>query len=776
MPNERLDVIFNNLDRGALLAELNPERKGKYLLLDCPFCKKHEAYLYDDSKVITCNRLEKCGRRVSIWDYVQERDGLTQQETLLKLAAAAGVHLEPMTEETIRKMKARADERDMLEALQEHFKDLLFKPEAAETLKYLKKRGYSEEDIKGMGLGFFPGFGETIRWLDAQGYGDIASMASQNGALRYMASRGEHKITFLWRDQYGRPLSLWGRLAREPREDDKGKYLPFGEGGKGVPLGLDKARGLDSLVLVEGPFDALLAWARGIKGVVALGSAAMSAEQEAIIKSLKLSSVTLALDNDEAGTRRTEAIIPKLQAGGLRVYVAELPPGIKDPDALMARHGTEAFEIALEDAKPAGVWLVDRMIKRHNLSTAQGKGAALDEIMKYAATLRPMEEEEATKDLAFVLGISEEALARERDLYRQERARELFTEQAREQWENVARVARENPEAALNVAEITLSRLKTEARAAAGIGLPEPYTMSDLLRDLERTQDGLKTGYKDLDQYLQIPRGAISIIAGRPGHGKTTFMLNLILNMARKNPDKKFYFFSYEEAERWLAVKLLMMACGHVFNPQKNLACYIEYLKGLYPGGPELVIEQARKEVGELLSSGRITLIYRNAAADEIADMVQAFADRGNIGAVFVDYIQKVPATPQGNGRFTAAYQKIQAASEALRDAAVRADVPLIMGAQFRRTDSTDKKAVLRLDNLRESGDIEQDANIVLGIYNKTAADLEESLNTSWVESITPDQVDINVAILKNRSGAAGKEITLSFRPQVLQIKDHDYF
>jgi hypothetical protein len=243
--------------------------------------------------------------------------------------------------------------------------------------------------------------------------------------------------------------------------------------------------------------------------------------------------------------------------------------------------------------------------------------------------------------------------------------------------------------------------------------------------------------------------------------------------MARQNPDKKFYFFSYEEAERWLAVKLLMMACGHVFNKQKNLAAYIEYLKGLYPGGREFVIEEAREEVGELLSSGRITLVYRNAPADEVADMIRAFADRENVGAVFLDYIQKVPAMPQDNGRFTAAYQKIQAASETLRDAAVNADIPLIMGAQFRRTDKIDKKGVLRLDNLRESGDIEQDANVVLGMYNKAAADLEETLNTPGVEFTTPEQVDINVAILKNRGGAAGKEITLSFRPQVLQINDH---
>ena len=85
MTDDRLEIVFSNLDRENLLAELNPQRKGKYLVLDCPFCKKHEAYLYDNSKVIACNRLEKCGRRVSIWDYVQERDGLTQQETLLNL-------------------------------------------------------------------------------------------------------------------------------------------------------------------------------------------------------------------------------------------------------------------------------------------------------------------------------------------------------------------------------------------------------------------------------------------------------------------------------------------------------------------------------------------------------------------------------------------------------------------------------------------------------------------------------------------------------------------
>ena len=40
----------------------------------------------------------------------------------------------------------------------------------------------------------------------------------------------------------------------------------------------------------------------------------------------------------------------------------------------MARHGVEAFKVVLEDARPAGVWLVERMLNRHDISTAQGKG------------------------------------------------------------------------------------------------------------------------------------------------------------------------------------------------------------------------------------------------------------------------------------------------------------------------------------------------------------------------------------------------------------------
>jgi len=111
-----------------------------------------------------------------------------------------------------------------------------------------------------------------------------------------------------------------------------------------------------------------------------------------------------------------------------------------------------------------------------------------------------------------------------------------------------------------------------------------------------------------------------------------------------------------------------------------------------------------------------------------------------------------------------------------LRDAAVTADIPLIMGAQFRRPQGasagTDKTTVLRLENLRESGDIEQDANLVLGLYNQEAAKLEDNPIDQFTPGKAEEYLDLDVGILKNRGGTVGKIISLGFRPAVWQITD----
>lgn len=77
----------------------------------------------------------------------------------------------------------------------------------------------------------------------------------------------------------------------------------------------------------------------------------------------------------------------------------------------------------------------------------------------------------------------------------------------------------------------------------------KPYTLDDLQQDLTKTKDGLKTGYKSLDAFVRIPNEAITLVAGRPSHGKTTFMLNLFKNLIEEYSNLHFYFFHMKKLD-----------------------------------------------------------------------------------------------------------------------------------------------------------------------------------------------------------------------------------
>ena len=72
------------------------------------------------------------------------------------------------------------------------------------------------------------------------------------------------------------------------------------------------------------------------------------------------------------------------------------------------------------------------------------------------------------------------------------------------------------------------------------------YTNGQFLQDLQNAPSGLKTGFAGLDSNVSIQPSTLNFVAGRPSHGKTTVMLNMLRNMIRDNPDKAFMFYSYE--------------------------------------------------------------------------------------------------------------------------------------------------------------------------------------------------------------------------------------
>jgi len=767
---ESIQQIKDRLDIVDLIREtVQLNRQGKELVGLCPFhSEKTPSFNVNSEKQMF--HCFGCGKGGDIFTYVMDREGYSFPEALEYLASRAGIEV---SEGDAREEQTKRKEKDLLEKVQMFFQECMKTDKAAGARAYLvNERGYTEDDIRDMGLGFFPGYKETVNWLEGEGY----TQENREQSLNCLNIRGEYTITFLWRDRWGRPLSLWGRLAREVTDTDRGKYLPFSDGvygKKSFPLNLDKAKE-GELVIVEGPFDALLAQARGIPGAVALGSSHLAGEQRKAFEVIQKRQITLALDGDKAGQEGTEKAIRELEGMGFPVFVAEIPEG-EDPDSIMSRQGADAFREILRNAIPAARWMVNRIQGKYEMDTDKGNNAFLEEALTYISTLSPLVREESVKDLALKSGRSESAIIAELESKRAALEYERLKQRTAESLSTLAIIAKEDPLKAIEQMERDLPLLRVKAWGAQGRTLPSPYTMKDFYREIMNAKEGMKTGFNSLDRYIAIPTGAITIIAGRPRHGKTALMLNMMLNMAREYRDKKFYFFSYEMGERALVLRLLMMASGYIFNNEKNIWAYQDYMKGGWPGGRVEAIESAREELVELTTDGGITLIGKSYPADELADTIRAYAEQGDTGAVFVDYVQKVPA-PR-DYRAQAAYQKVQAALEILRETAVTTDLPLIMGAQFRRPDkpgsSDDKRGqVLRLESLRESGDIEQDANLVIGLWNEEAEKMDAEGKNPGAYSMKASSYNLDLAILKNRDGIVGKNIQLSFDPRVLKIED----
>ena len=309
-------------------------------------------------------------------------------------------------------------------------------------------------------------------------------------------------------------------------------------------------------------------------------------------------------------------------------------------------------------------------------------------------------------------------------------------------------------------AEEELAQSLQELRRSRGVQAPEPYSLTEFERDILTAGEGLSTGYQALDKHCLVPQGAITIVAGRPGHGKTTLKLNMLLRMLERYEEQAFFFFSYEESRRALAVKLIMAMAGVVLHASHNVGAYVNYLKE--KRGSEPAIEQALERYEELTSSGRLWLVDSRLTAEDLAATIGHLASGREIGAVFVDYIQKIGLQRPGGAEKR--YLEIKRVSELLLEQAVSCDLPIILGAQFRRGSGGEPG----LDNLRESGDIEQDANLVIGLYNDTEDKRQQDTQS---QAERPQEIALELTVLKNRNGAAGGRAMLSLHGRTYQIK-----
>ena len=250
---------------------------------------------------------------------------------------------------------------------------------------------------------------------------------------------------------------------------------------------------------------------------------------------------------------------------------------------------------------------------------------------------------------------------------------------------------------------------------------------------------GLSTGYKALDQMTAgLQKDELIILAARPGVGKTAFALNVAQNIGTKT-DETVAIFSLEMGAEQLVNRML---CAEGSIHASNLRT------------GNLSEEEWQKLIIAMGSLSKANIYIDDTPGIRTAEIRakcrRLKQEKGKIGLIVIDYLQLIEGTGRENRQ-----QEVSEISRQLKKLAKELSAPVIALSQLSRgvEQRQDKRPIL--SDLRESGSIEQDADIVAFLYREDYYDRDGEEEEPEEESMGGDNV-VEVIIEKNRSGARG--------------------
>jgi replicative DNA helicase len=399
--------------------------------------------------------------------------------------------------------------------------------------------------------------------------------------------------------------------------------------------------------------------------------------------------------------------------------------------------------------------------------THRDRDSLLDEVVIVSTKLQPIDKDVFLKEFIELepvkeLGITEESLSITVDRLTSTRDKEA---QAKEFKKLLSEATQLQDKGETDKAlELLDSKVKEVKIIGAKDLLPPPITFTTLLDEIATLPPAYKTGYSSLDSFVGFTPGAISLIAGRPSHGKTTFMFNLLLEMSRLYQDKSFYFFTYEEPLKNISIKLLNRLIATdlsgYFREVRDLSTptNYEFIKSYIKARRTdiIQIEEGKRQLQELIDSQRIKVIDRNYSVEELSSLIAYLNKREKIGGVFIDYIQRMKTDAKTQDMRT----KIAHISDSVLQIAKESGLPIILGAQLNRATQDSKGGKPKLENLKEAGNLEEDANTVLSVYNESREKDETSEGDSYKGL---REVELEIKALKNREGEVNQTALLTF-------------
>ena len=278
------------------------------------------------------------------------------------------------------------------------------------------------------------------------------------------------------------------------------------------------------------------------------------------------------------------------------------------------------------------------------------------------------------------------------------------------------------------------------------------YTkLTQITGDEKEKYKGIPSGFGMLDKYLTgLNKSDLILIGARPAMGKTSFALNLAQNISM-NARKKCVVFSLEMTKEQLAERLLSAQAG---------------------------VESQKLKTGELTNDewvrlgnaagqfNDVELYLDDTSAITVPEIKSRLRRMKNVDAVIIDYLGLISSAGKKENRV----QEVSEITRQLKMMAKDLNIPVICCAQLSRgTEGHGKNHKPQLADLRESGSIEQDADIVLFLYR-------EDYYRSDVSEDKQDDIDANkteLIVAKNRHGATGS-IEMTFDKEFTRFRSID--
>lgn len=278
----------------------------------------------------------------------------------------------------------------------------------------------------------------------------------------------------------------------------------------------------------------------------------------------------------------------------------------------------------------------------------------------------------------------------------------------------------------------------------------------------------IPTGFNELDDFLcgGLTKPELTIVGARPGKGKSAFLLAAAMNAAKEGAHVGYFSLemsAVQIGQRELAATSLINITKQRKGEltERDWAAMTDGLTRLQDQGIDARLH--------IYQSFGLTI-------ERLGNIARHAVRRGEMDMLVLDYIQLLRTTEKTN----AEHERLGRISKGLKQLALALDIPILTAAQVRRQSADDTKKGGRaptLDELRGSGDLEQDADNVLLIHSPNDPDDPTIKKICyehagiWERSLNAMAVPFTVEIAKQRQGATGRSWCL-FKPMIMKFFD----